>query len=128
MANPVSISVTSLSANSGVRQPFPGVFDSNGMIGIAVEGNLDRVILEIINADDADLTATIKAGNPPPGIVSHDLPIILGAAGGDTAKQIIGPFDSARWFVQEDGMVYVDLLAATGNPAGTIRAYRFPKI
>jgi hypothetical protein len=113
--------------NSVVTQPATQAFDTDGDIPIAVGGRMDRLILEIINTAGAALTVTIKAGDNPPSPLAADLAVALAATGGGTAKRIIGPFESAR-FLQDDGTVLVNFLAASSTPAGTIRAYRLPKM
>ncbi|HEV7701269.1 MAG TPA: hypothetical protein VGO43_13640 [Pyrinomonadaceae bacterium] len=127
MANPAAITVTDCLMNSVVTQPATQAFDTDGDIPIAVGGRMDRLILEIINTAGAALTVTIKAGDNPPSPLAADLAVALAATGGGTAKRIIGPFESAR-FLQDDGTVLVNFLAASSTPAGTIRAYRLPKM
>ncbi len=129
MANPASITVTDLTVNTAVNQPSTQAFDTDGDIPILAAGaaRADRLILEIINTDDAALTVTVKAGDNPPSHLAADLAVALAASGTATDKRIIGPFESAR-FLQDDGKILVNFAAATGSPAGTIRAYRLPKI
>ncbi len=127
MANPASITVTALSANSAVNQPSTQAIDTDGIVPISVGGKMDLLILEIINGAAAALTVTIKAGDNPPSPLAADLAISLAATGNATDKRIIGPFESAR-FKQDDGSVNVAFLAASSTPNATVRAYRLPKI
>lgn len=127
MANPASITVTDCVTNSAINQPSTQAFDTDGDIPIAAGGRMCDLILEIINTDNVALTVTVKAGDNPPSPLAADLAIALAATGTATDKRIIGPFESAR-FMQDDGTVLVNFLAASGAPAGTIRAYRLPKI
>lgn len=126
MANPSSITVTALSANSAVNQPAVQTLDTDGTIPIAVGGAMDRLILEVINAAAAAVTFKVLAGDNPPSPLAADLSVALAATGTATDKRIIGPFESAR-FMQDDGSVNVSVLAASSTPNVTIRAYRLPK-
>lgn len=127
MANPASITVTALTKNAGTNQPSTQAIDSNGTVPITVGGPMDRLILEIINLTTGNaLTATIKAGANPPSLDARDLAITLSQTGTAGDKQIIGPFDSAR-FIQADGSVNVQFAFAGGTPSATVRAYRLPK-
>lgn len=126
MANPASITVTACSANSAVNQPSTQAIDTDGDVPILIGGATDRLILEIINAAAAALTVTIKAGDNPPSPLAADLAVALAATGNATDKRIIGPFESAR-FMQDDGKVLVNFLAASSTPNATVRAYRLPK-
>ncbi len=128
MANPASITVTALSKNAGTNQPSTQAIDSNGTVPITVGAPMDRLILEIINLTTSNaLVATVKAGANPPSLDARgDLAITLSQTGTAGDKQIIGPFDSAR-FLQADGTVNVQFAFAGGTPSATIRAYRLPK-
>jgi hypothetical protein len=129
MANPTEVPVTDLAANSSVTQPAVNTIDTNGTVPVPAGGALERLVLEIINADDAALTVTIKAGDAGAGAVRGaigDVSIALAASGSAGDKKIIGPFESAR-FVQALGKLNVQFQAATGAPNATVRAYRLPK-
>lgn len=130
MANPASLTLTTLGANDSVTQPNVNTIDTNGTLALPVpNGETDRVILEIINADDAALTVTIKAGAASAGAVRGsigDLAVQLPASGTSGANKIIGPFESAR-FQQPGGGLSVAFQAATGAPNATVRAYQLPK-
>ena len=127
MANPATITVTALSANSATSLPTAQTIDTDGVVPIAVGGAMDRLILEVVNGDDAALTVTVKAGDNPPSPLAADLAVSLAASGGGaTASRMIGPFESAR-FLQDDGSVNVEFDAATGAPSATVRCYRLPK-
>jgi hypothetical protein len=129
MANPTEITVTDLAANSSVTQPAVNTIDTNGTVPVPAGGATERVVLEVINTDDAALTVTIKAGAAGAGAVRGaigDLAVSLPASGTAGDKKIIGPFESAR-FVQSGGKINVQFAAATGSPAATVRAYRLPK-
>jgi hypothetical protein len=129
MANPTTLTKTTLSADASVNQPAVNTIDTNGTVPLDVAGATDRVILEIVNADDAALTVTIKAGNAGAGAIRGaigDLSFAFPATGAAGDKQILGPFEPAR-FVQAGGKLNVAFLAATGAPNATVRAYLLPK-
>jgi hypothetical protein len=129
MANPTSLIVNDLSANGAITQPAAQTIDTNGTVPLAVEGEHERVLLEVINADDAALTVTVKAGVESAGAMRSsigDLAVALPASGTTGANKIIGPFESAR-FAQSGGAMNVAFLAATGAPNATVRVYRLPK-
>lgn len=129
MANPATLTVTDLAANGSVTQPAADAIDTNGTVPLEAEGALDRVMIEVINADDAALTVTIKAGAEGAGAGRAgigDLAVALPATGNAGDKKIIGPFEGAR-FQQSGGALSVAFAAATGAPNATVRAYRLPK-
>lgn len=129
MANPAALTLTSLSLNSSVTQPAVNTIDTNGTVPLPALGETERVVLEVINTDDAALTVTVKAGAEGAGAVRSgigDMAVALPASGSPGDKKIIGPFESAR-FQQADGKISVAFLAATGAPACTVRAYKLPK-
>ena len=126
MANPSSVTVTALAANSSTARPAVQTVDTDGTVPIAVGGAMDRLIFEFVNAAAAALTITILAGDNPPSPLAADLAIALTATGGATPAVIAGPFESAR-FMQSDGTVNVAFLAASSTPNCTVRCYRLPK-
>lgn len=129
MANPAALTVTDLNANGSVAQPAVNTIDTNGTVPAAVGGAHERVMLEVINADDAALTVTIESGDEGAGAGRAgvgDLAVALSATGGGSDKKIIGPFEPAR-FQQADGKLNVTFTAATGAPNATVRCYRLPK-
>ena len=126
MANPASITVTALTANSGVARPAAQTLDTDGTVPVTVGGAMDRLILELVNGAAAAVTVTVKAGDNPPSPLAADLDIALTGSGGATPAKIIGPFESAR-FMQSDGSVNIAVLAASSTPSVTVRAYRLPK-
>lgn len=129
MANPSSLTITSLSRNAATSLPSAQAIDTNGTVPIAAGSLMDRLIIEVVNTDDAALTVLIKAGDNPPALRAGqgDLSVALAASGGGaTAKRMIGPFESGR-FAQDDGSINVTFTAATGSPAAEVRVYRLPK-
>lgn len=128
MANPTSFTITDLSRNSAASLPSAQVVDTNGTVPINAEGDISRLIIEIVNADDAALTAKILAGDNPPAIAKgNDLSVALAASGGGaTAKRMIGPLEGAK-YIQNDGTLSVNFQAATGAPNAEVRVYRLPK-
>lgn len=129
MANPASLTVNNLSANGAITQPAAQTIDTNGTVPVAVAAAHERIILEVVNADDAALTVTVKAGVESAGAGRAgigDLAVTLPASGTAGANKIIGPFESAR-FAQDGGAMNVAFLAATGAPSATVRVYRLPK-
>lgn len=129
MANPSSLTITSLTRNAATSLPTAQAIDTNGTVPIAAESLMDRLLIEVVNTDDAALTVLVKAGDSPPALRAGqgDLSVALAASGGGaTAKRMIGPFESAR-FAQSDGSIDVTFTAATGSPAAEVRVYRLPK-
>ncbi|MGB8509374.1 MAG: hypothetical protein WCD76_13375 [Pyrinomonadaceae bacterium] len=129
MSNPLALTVTTLTGNSGVTQPTAQTIDTNGTVPVAVEGEHERVILEVVNADDAALTVKVLAGVESAGAGRAgigDMSVSLPASGTPGANKIIGPFESAR-FAQAGGAMNVSFTAATGAPNATVRVYRLPK-
>lgn len=126
MANPASLTITALVANSSVAQPAAQAIDTNGMVPIAAGGQFDRLMIEILNTDDAVLTVAISAGVDPPayqgGVGDLSLTIAI-----TTGCKLLGPFESAR-FVQAGGNLNVNFTAATGAPACSVRVYRLPRL
>lgn len=129
MANPAALTVTALTANAATAQPAADAIDTNGTVPAPVASAHERVVLEVVNTDDAALTVTIKAGDEGSGAGRAgvgDLAVALSATGGGTDKKIIGPFEPAR-FMQAGGKLNVAFLAATGAPACSVRCYTLPK-
>lgn len=127
MANPVSLTINELLANSAISQPTAQAVDTNGTINCPVKSLTDRLMIEIVNTDDAALTVTVKAGTSAVAHTARDLSVALAASGGGaTANRIIGPLESAR-FVKADGSIDVQFQAATGSPACSVRVYRLPQ-
>ena len=129
MPNPAALTVTDTNANGSVAQPAGDTIDTNGTVPASVGGAHERVLLEVINADDAALTVTVESGAAGAGAIREglgDLAVALSATGGGTDKKIIGPFESSR-FQQADGKLNVTFLAAAGAPNATVRVYRLPK-
>ncbi len=129
MSNPTALTVNDLTANGAITQPAVQTIDTNGTVPVAVESAHERVLLEVINADDAALTVAVKAGVESAGAMRSgigDLSVSLAASGSAGDKKIIGPFESAR-FQQADGKMNVQFTAATGAPNATVRVYRLPK-
>jgi hypothetical protein len=125
MANPVNLIINELSANAGINQPAAQAIDTNGTLNCAVKSLTDRLLIEVVNTDDAALTVTVKAGTSAVAHTARDLAVSLAASGGGTANRIIGPLESAR-FVKADGSIDVQFQAATGSPAASVRVYRLP--
>ncbi|HEY0171522.1 MAG TPA: hypothetical protein VGB98_10900 [Pyrinomonadaceae bacterium] len=129
MANPDAITVTDCVANGSVNRPAAQAIDTDGTVPLAAAGAHERIVLEVVNADDAALTVKIKAGAEGAGAGRAglgDLSVTLDATGGAGDEKILGPFESAR-FQQADGKINVEFDAATGAPNATVRAYRLPK-
>jgi hypothetical protein len=126
MANPASLTITELVKNAALNQPATQAIDTDGTVNCPTAGLTDRLIMEIINTDDAALTVTIKAGTGSQALIAADLVVALAATGSATDKRIIGPFEAAR-FMKEDGSIDVAFLAAAGAPACTVRVYRLPR-
>jgi hypothetical protein len=89
------------------------------------ESLADRMLMEVINLDDAALTVTLKAGTGVQAHTARDLAVVVAATGGAGDKKIIGPFESAR-FVKANGSIDVQF-AGGASPTSTVRVYRLPK-
>lgn len=129
MANPTTLTITELTRNAATSQPTVDTIDTNGTVPIEAGSLTDRMVIEVVNADDAALTVLVKAGDNPPALRAGqgDLSVALAASGGGaTAKRMIGPFESSR-FAQDDGSINVTFTAATGAPNAQVRVYRLPK-
>lgn len=125
MANPANLTVNELSANTAINQPTAQSIDTNGTLNCPVKSLTDRLMIEIVNTDDAALTVTLKAGTGVQAHTARDLVVSLAASGTPTDKRIIGPLESAR-FVKADGSIDLQFQAATGAPAASVRVYRLP--
>ena len=125
MANPANLTITELPSNAAVNQPAAQTVDTNGTINCAVKSLTDRLMVELVNTDDAALTVTIKAGTGVQAHTARDLAVALAASGGGTANRVIGPLESMR-FVKADGSIDLQFQAATGQPACSVRVYRLP--
>jgi hypothetical protein len=125
MANPLTLTLTAVPENGAVNEPAGDTIDTDGIVPLAAGGATERILLEVINNDDAALTVKIKAGvHERAGI--GDLSIALAATGDATAKRIIGGLESAR-FAQKGGGMNIEFDAASGAPNATVRAYRLPR-
>lgn len=126
MANPAELTLTEMTRNGIVSQPTGDTIDTDGSVPLDCGGDTERVVLEIINLDDAALTVKIKAGVHERAAIG-DLSIAFAASGGGaTAKRVIAGLESAR-FSQKGGGLLVNFDSATGAPSATVRAYKLPK-
>jgi hypothetical protein len=121
MANPANLTINELTANAGIAQPAAQAIDTNGTLNCAVKSLTDRLVIEVVNTDDATLTVTIKAGTGVQAHTARDLAVSVAAGAG----KIIGPLESMR-FVKADGSIDVQFAAAAGAPAASVRVYRLP--
>ncbi|MBS1797454.1 MAG: hypothetical protein JSS81_26765 [Acidobacteria bacterium] len=121
MANPANLTVNELSANAAVAQPAAQSIDTNGTLNCPVKSLTDRLMIELVNNDDAACTVTLKAGTGVQAHTARDLAVSIGVG----AAKVIGPLESAR-FVKADGSIDVQFQAATGAPAMAVRVYRLP--
>jgi len=121
MANPANFTVNNLSANAAVTQPAAQTVDTNGTVNCQVNSLTDRLMIEVVNADDAAVTVTIKAGTGVQAHTSRELTFSVGAG----AAKVLGPLESMR-FVKSDGSIDIQFQAATGAPNANVRVYRLP--
>lgn len=68
MANPANLTINETSANGAINQPTLQPVDTNGTINCPVKSLTDRLLIEVVNTDDAALTVTVKAGT---GTAAH---------------------------------------------------------
>lgn len=126
MANPANLIINELSANGAINQPAAQVIDTNGTLNCAVKSLTDRLMIEVVNNDDAALTVTIKAGTSSAAHKARDLAVALTAAGGASPNKVIGALESMR-FVKPDGSIDIQFQAASGSPSASVRVYRLPR-
>ena len=126
MANPAALTLTEIPEAGAVSRPAGDAIDTNGQVPLACGGATERVLLEVVNTDDAALTVKVKAGHSERAPIG-DLTVELAASGGGaTANRLIGGLESAR-FQQPGGGLLLEFTAATGAPACTVRAYKLPR-
>lgn len=123
MANPATLTVTSLTAGGAAAQPAVQTIDTNGTINCPGGHAMDRMVIECVNAAANAITVTVKAGTNPPAALSRDLATSVPATPG---ARLIGPFESAR-FLKADGTFDVQFQAASGSPNLAVRIYKLPK-
>lgn len=122
MANPANLINNELSANAAVAQPAAQTIDTNGTVNCAVESQTDRLMIELVNNDDAAATVTIKAGTSAVAHTARDLAVTVAAGAG----KVVGPLESAR-FVKADGSIGLQFQAAAGAPNLSVRIYSLPR-
>lgn len=123
MANPASITITELSANSQNARPAGQTIDTTGMVPVNADGKgFDRILIEVTNGSANNLTVSIAAADKPPGLQSKSL---TGAALAQNAVAYLGPFSSSQF--SKAGKLEVTFTPATGSPSATVRCYRLPK-
>lgn len=125
MANPANLTVNELTANAAINQPAAQPVDTNGTINCPVESLTDRLMIELVNNDDAAVEVKIKAGTSAVAHTARDLTVTCAATGNAGANKIIGPLESAR-FVKADGSIDLQFTAAAGAPNLAVRVYRLP--
>jgi len=143
MTNRTVLTPTTLTANSAIVSTandgtgFTAADNTNGMsiaiptTSIPAGGNIDRMILLVLNTNGTGRTVTVRGatsdggltkqgagtGNGPaftyPGFEGGKGDLVTGAMTLTTGIGIIGPFEVAR-FLQPDGTVSVDFSGATG--------------
>lgn len=125
MANPANLTINELTANAAVNQPAAQTIDTNGTLNCAVKSLTDRLMIELVNGDDAAVDVTVKAGTGVQAHTARDLKVTCAASGNAGANKIIGPLESMR-FVKADGSIDLQFQAATGQPSLSVRVYRLP--
>ena len=125
MANPASLTINKLSANSSIAQQAAQTADTNGTINCPVKSLTDRLFIELVNADDAAVDVTVLAGTGAQAHQARDLKVTLSASGGGSDAKLLGPLSSSR-FVKADGSIDVKVQAAAGAPNLSIRVYQLP--
>jgi hypothetical protein len=125
MANPASLTVNEISANAAITKPAAQAIDTNGTVNCQVGSHTDRLMIEVINLDDAALTVTVKAGTGVQSHTARDLSVVVAATGGAGDKKLIGPLESSR-FAKADGSIDVQF-AGGASPTSSVTVYRLPK-
>lgn len=117
-----AVTVTTLTANAGTAEPAGTTADPTNDHSIDPGGPTDLLLIRLANTNGTDRVATIVAGDSPPALNSGqgNLDITVPATSG---VRWVGPLASAR-FIQNDGLVHVDLAASF---AGTVTAYKVPR-
>jgi hypothetical protein len=120
LANPASIPVTTLAANSAQARPAGSAIDTEAEVPVAAGGQGD-ILLEITNSAAANLTVSVRGGEYPLAFRSGlgDLSAVVAPSG----VSLIGPLESAR-FMRSDDTIRLMFDAASGSPNATVRAYR----
>lgn len=115
---------TTLTANAATANPAGTSIDvSNGMY-IAAGGPTEELFLRVSHTASSTKTATINAGDSPPGNVGGSLTVTSTGDGSTTpVVSLVGPFTSAR-FLQADGTIEVDFASSS---AGTVEVIRLPR-
>ena len=126
MANPVSLTINELPANSAVDSPAFQTIDTNGTVNCPAKSYTDGLTFGLQNNAAQAITVTVKAGTGVQAHTARDLAVTLGATGSPTASKVLGPFESAR-FVKADGSLDLAFQAASGAPNLSIRAFRHPR-
>lgn len=149
MTNRTVLTPKVLTANSAIVNMlndgtnFTAADNTNGMsiaiptTGIPAGGNIDRMILLVLNTNASGRTVTVRgatsdggltkqgagAGGGPsftyPGFEGGKGDLVTSAMTATTGIGIVGPFEVAR-FLQPDGTVSVDFSGATGFIAALI--------
>lgn len=149
MTNRTTLTPKTLTANGSIVNMlndgtnFTAVDNTNGMsipittTGIPAGGNIDRMILLVLNTNGTGRTVTIRGatsdggvtktgagtGNGPaqtyPSFEGGKGDLVTSAMTATTGLGIIGPFEVAR-FTQPDGSVSVDFSGATGYIAALL--------
>lgn len=117
-----AVTVTTLTANTGVTEPAGTTADPTNDHSIDPGGPSEELLIRLANTNGSDRVATILAGDNPPADAAGqgNLDITVPAT---TGVKWVGPLTSAR-FIQSDGLVHIDLAASF---AGTVTAYRIPR-
>jgi len=104
-----AISPSVFVANANLADPAGTAGDATNN-HIVSDVPFDELVLRVVNADAAGITATIKGGPGKAGfgLGAGDKAVTVAAG----ATQFIGPFESAR-FSQADGSLWLDLSADT---------------
>jgi len=125
MANPASITINDVTANGAINTPAAQAIDTNGTINMDAKSRTGKLLIELVNLDDAALTVTFKAGTGVQAHTARDLAVTLAATGGAGDKKVVGPLEASR-FVKADGSIDIQF-AGGGTPTSTINVYRLPK-
>lgn len=115
---------TTLTANAATANPAGTTIDQPNGMYIAAGNATEELFLRVSHTAASTKTATVNAGDSPPGNIGGALTITSTGDGSTTpVVSLVGPFTSAR-FLQSDGTVEIDFASSS---TGTVEVIRIPR-